>query len=176
MMKVGANLPKPRERHMRPQNIDQSGKAKVRRGDTPSEGSRGYRNPTLTVDGIVLIDGKIVLVRRGRDPHKGEYALPGGIVEYGETVEKAIVREVEEETGLKTDILEIVGLYSGPLRDPRGHFISICFHLQRLSGDLKGGDDAETAVLYPLDRMPEMAFDHADMIRDFLDQRTFLGH
>ncbi|MEM2534555.1 MAG: NUDIX hydrolase, partial [Candidatus Nezhaarchaeales archaeon] len=84
------------------------------------------RRPLVTVDGVVVRSvGSIVLVRRRRPPYEGYWALPGGFVEYGETVEEAVKREVEEETGLIVDIKGLIGVYSKPDRDPRGHVISI---------------------------------------------------
>ncbi len=86
------------------------------------------RHPYVAVD-IFAINEKneFVLVKRKNDPFKGYWALPGGFVEYGETVEHAATREMREETGLEICILDIVGVYSDPNRDPRGHVISIAF-------------------------------------------------
>lgn len=127
-----------------------------------------YKRPALATDGIVIIDEKILLVRRGRDPFKGKYALPGGIVEYGETVERCVVREIKEETGIDAKILQLIGIYSDPERDPRGHFISVVFHLHRVGGELKAGDDASAVKLFEIDRLPELAFDHRRIVEDFL--------
>jgi len=135
------------------------------------EKTPGHKNPVITVDGIVLVDGRIVLVRRGRKPEKGKLALPGGIVEYGETVEEAIVREVREETGLDTKIIELMGVYSDPKRDPRGHFITLVYHLQKEGGELRPGDDAADVGLYELGDRSLMAFDHERIVADFLLRR-----
>ncbi len=121
---------------------------------------------TLTVDAIIPYKGGIVLVRRKNEPFKGKYALPGGIVEYGERVEDAAVREAEEETGLKCKIERLVGVYSDPNRDPRGHFVSICFILIPVGGELKAGSDAEDVKVFKLEELPELAFDHEKMIKD----------
>ncbi len=126
-----------------------------------------FRNPTLTTDGIVLLDGQIVLIRRGKEPGKGKYALPGGFVEYGETLEECVVREVCEETGLRAEVLDLVGIYSDRDRDPRGHIVTALFFLRARGGELKAGDDADKVSLYELDRLPELAFDHHRMISDF---------
>ena len=126
-----------------------------------------YQKPTLAADGIVIIDDQVVLVRRGRDPYRGYFALPGGIVEYGESVESCAVRELEEETGLRTEILGLVGVYSEPGRDPRGHFVSVVFHLAKIGGNLESGDDAAEVRLFPLNELPEMAFDHLQILMDF---------
>ncbi len=123
--------------------------------------------PRLAVD-CVISDGagRIVLIRRKHEPFKGQYALPGGFVEAGETVEDACRREVEEETNLKLDQLRLVGVYSNPHRDPRGHIVSVAFAaLAELDG-LKGGDDAYRAeAVFDWDRR-ELAFDHKTMIED----------
>jgi len=121
---------------------------------------------TLTVDAIIPYQGKIVVIRRRNEPFKGYYALPGGIVEYGETVEEAVLREVKEETGLDVEIHKLVGVYSDPGRDPRGHFVSICFITIPVGGELKAGSDAKDIALFSLDNIPKLAFDHNKMIED----------
>jgi 8-oxo-dGTP diphosphatase len=130
--------------------------------------SHRYRNPLLTVDGIILMDQGVVTVRRGRQPFQGKLALPGGIVEYGETVEEAVVREVREETGLETLPERLVSIRSRPDRDPRGHFIAAVFLLRVVGGRLEPGDDAEGVTLVPLEPLPDLAFDHSEIVRDFL--------
>jgi len=132
---------------------------------------RMFKNPVLTADGIVVINGKVVLIRRGNDPAKGRYALPGGFVEYGERLEECVVREVLEETGLRTEVLDLVGVYSDPDRDPRGHIITAVFSLRARGGELKAGDDADGVGLHDLDALPELAFDHRRMISDLMDRK-----
>lgn len=124
------------------------------------------RHIVLTVDAIVPYDRRIVLIKRKNEPFKDFYALPGGIVEYGETVENAVLREVEEETGLKGQIHSLVGVYSDPKRDPRGHFVSICFIVIPTGGELRSGSDAKEVSLFSLYELPKLAFDHEKMIRD----------
>ncbi|MEM0266059.1 MAG: NUDIX hydrolase [Archaeoglobaceae archaeon] len=124
------------------------------------------RHITLTVDAIIPYERKIVLVKRRNEPFKDFYALPGGIVEYGETVENAVLREVEEETGLKGKIHSLVGVYSDPNRDPRGHFVSICFIVIPIGGELRSGSDAKEVALFSLHELPKLAFDHERMIKD----------
>lgn len=131
-------------------------------------GESVYRNPSLTVDGIVREDDDVLLIKRKNRPFKGSYALPGGFVEYNETVEEAVLREVEEETGLKTKIIELVGVYSSPDRDPRGHIVSTAFSLKVVGGELKEGSDAASAKFFDLDDLPDLAFDHDEIIEDFL--------
>ena len=127
-----------------------------------------YKNPSPTVDGIIIEDNEILLIERSNPPFKGEYALPGGFVEYNEKVEDAVVREIEEETGLKTEIMSLVGVYSDPDRDPRGHTISTVYTLKITGGELVSGSDAENAKFFPLNDLPELAFDHSKIISDFL--------
>ncbi len=128
---------------------------------------RPYRRPWLAVDGILEIDGRILLVQRGREPFKGKWALPGGFVEYGERTEDAVLREFEEETGLKVAVREILGVYSDPERDPRGHTVSIVYILEKKGGELKAGDDASIAKFFTLNNLPPLAFDHEKIVRDF---------
>ena len=130
-----------------------------------------WRKPSVTADGIVTNNHEIVLVKRGKEPFKGAYALPGGFLNYGETLEHCATREVLEETGLKTEIVDLVGVYSNPSRDPRGQVVTAVYHLRAISGSLKGGDDASTAEWIPLDRLPRLAFDHGKIIEDFLEKR-----
>jgi 8-oxo-dGTP diphosphatase len=136
-----------------------------------SQFENGWRKPSVTADGIVIKNNEIVLIRRGREPYMGSYALPGGFLDYGESLEDCVVREVLEETGLKTEIVELVGVYSAPDRDPRGHFITAVYHLKPIGGNLRAGDDAKDAEWTPLDRLPKFAFDHGKIIQDFLSKR-----
>ena len=121
---------------------------------------------TLTVDAIIPYEGRIVLIKRKNEPFKDFYALPGGIVEYGETVEEALKREVKQETGLDVEVKRLVGVYSSPERDPRGHFVSICFLAIPKGGELRAMSDAREIALFELDKIPRLAFDHNKMIED----------
>ena len=127
-----------------------------------------HQNPKLTVDGIAIMDGQIILIKRKSQPFQGQYALPGGFVEYGETVETAVVREFQEETGLQTRVKHLLGVYSSPDRDPRGHTVSVVFELEVTGGKLTGGDDASEACQFDLTKLPKLAFDHDAMVADFL--------
>jgi len=130
-----------------------------------------WRKPSVTADGIVVRGNDIALVMRKNEPFKGMYALPGGFMNYGETFEHCVVREVAEETGLRTEIIDLVGVYSEPSRDPRGHVVSAVFHMRPIGGALRGGDDAAEAEWIPLDDLPKLAFDHGRIVEDFLAQR-----
>ncbi len=127
-----------------------------------------YRNPALTVDVVVIEGNKILLVKRGQPPHQGEWALPGGFVEYGETSEAAAKREVQEETGIAIELSAIMGVYSDPDRDPRGHTVSVVFIGEMVSGQLQGGDDAADAKWYDINDLHEvqLAFDHGMIVQD----------
>lgn len=127
-------------------------------------------NPHLTVDAVILHEGRVLLIRRGRPPYEGTWALPGGFVDIGETVEAATVREAKEETGLDTVLDRLLGVYSDPARDPRGHTVSVT-HLAHPAPDAdpetaKGGDDAAEARWFPLDELPALAFDHDRILAD----------
>jgi 8-oxo-dGTP diphosphatase len=124
------------------------------------------RTPLLTVDGVVVEAGAVLLIRRRNPPFAGRYALPGGFVDVGETVEAAVVREVREETGLDTAIERLLGVYSDPARDPRGHTVSVTYLLRRRGGTLAGADDADDARFFSLDGLPPLAFDHAHILAD----------
>jgi len=131
------------------------------------EKALNFPSPYLTVDGIILHKNRIVLVKRKNPPFKNCYALPGGFVDYGETVENAIVREVKEEAGLETKIKNIFGVYSDPERDPRGHTVTIVYELNVIAGKMKSGSDAKDVKLFSLNNLPELAFDHKKILKDF---------
>lgn len=124
-----------------------------------------YRNPTPTVDVIIEIDGKIVLIRRRNEPVG--WALPGGFVDEGELVEDAAAREAMEETGLQVELTDLLYIYSWPGRDKRKHTMSPVF-IARASGTPQGMDDAEDAGLFSLDNLPpDICFDHGEILEDY---------
>lgn len=125
----------------------------------------GYRNPSPTVDVVILLPGdRVVLVER-RNPPPG-WALPGGFVDEGETVEAAAVREATEETGLDVRLDDLLWVYSDPRRDPRKHTLSAVF-VGRAVGEPAGGDDAAQARAFRWDALPSpLAFDHAEILAD----------
>lgn len=126
------------------------------------------RNPYPTVD-VVIHDPLrgVVLVAR-RNPPRG-WALPGGFIDYGETVEQAAVREAREETGLAVRLERLLGVYSSPGRDPRHHAMSVVFVAAPSGGGSlpEGGDDAAKARFFPLGQWPDLVFDHAGILDDF---------
>jgi len=128
------------------------------------------RNPLPTVDIIIELEGerppRIVLISRENPPHG--WALPGGFVDYGETVEEAAVREAREETGLDVDLIRQFHVYSDPSRDPRGHMMSTVF-VARARGVPKGADDAREARGFAPGQFPDdIVFDHRTIIEDYL--------
>lgn len=128
-----------------------------------------FKNPLLTADVVIICDDeKIVLVKRKNDPYKDFWALPGGFVEYGETVDDAACREALEETGLEVELGPMVGVYSEPSRDPRGHVITVCYIAKYKSGKLKADSDAKDVSKFALSELNGMglAFDHNDILND----------
>jgi 8-oxo-dGTP diphosphatase len=136
------------------------------RKDFIEKDARYGPRPYLTVDGILIKKGQILLIQRKNDPFKGRWALPGGFVEHNETVEEAVIREIAEETSLRTSIKGLFGVYSDPKRDPRGHTVSVVFVLKQIGGRLKAGDDASNGQFFPLDKLPRLAFDHENILSD----------
>lgn len=127
------------------------------------------RKARLASDIIIFFENerKIVLIKRANPPYEGMWALPGGLVEENETFEETAVREAKEETGLDVKLVDIVGVYSKPGRDPRGDTVSACFYAKPTGGILKADTDAREVALHPIDNLPPLAFDHAEMIADF---------
>jgi 8-oxo-dGTP diphosphatase len=131
------------------------------------------RTPLLSVDCVVIdARGRVLLVRRGQPPFKGMQALPGGFVAIGETVEQACRRELREETGVRAGRLRLIGVYSDPRRDPRGHTCSVAFLARVVRARATAGDDAAAAEwVEHWSRLP-LAFDHAKILAD---TRRLLG-
>ncbi len=130
-----------------------------------------FKHPLLTVDAVITtFDGKIIFIRRKNPPYKGAWAFPGGFVEYGETVEDAVIREVNEETGAIIEIQELLGVYSDPERDPRGHMITVCFLANMNGGELMADTDAAEVSCFTADEaiMMDLAFDHHKILEDAL--------
>ncbi|ABB31230.1 NUDIX hydrolase [Geobacter metallireducens RCH3] len=125
-----------------------------------------YRNPVPTVDIIIETAGGIVLIERKNEPRG--WALPGGFVDYGETLEAAAMREALEETSLHVTNLRLLGCYSDPARDPRQHTISTVY-VAEASGVPAAADDAANLAVFPLNDLPsELCFDHRRILDDYL--------
>ncbi len=122
--------------------------------------------PALAADCVIFHGDAVVLVRRKYDPYKGHYALPGGAVEIGETVEDACRREMREEIGLEVRNLRLIGVYSKPDRDPRGHTVSIAYLAEADVSKMKAGSDAASAEVVGNWRELTLAFDHREIIDD----------
>jgi ADP-ribose pyrophosphatase YjhB (NUDIX family) len=127
-----------------------------------------YTHPVPAVDLIIEIAGQGWVLIERRNPPPG-WALPGGFIEVGESLEQAAVREAREETCLEVELLGQFHTYSDPARDPRMHCISTVF-VARAEGTPKAEDDAKSVAVFPKDRLPEvMAFDHRKILEDYLN-------
>jgi 8-oxo-dGTP diphosphatase len=138
-------------------------------GTVQTLSSLGLRSPLVAADGIIMIDNELVLIRRKFYPFEGKLALPGGMVEYDERVEDAVRREMKEEIGLDVEIVDLLGVYSEPGRDPRGHVVSAAYILERVGGELRSGDDAKAIELVDIENIPDLAFDHNEIVEDFIE-------
>lgn len=126
--------------------------------------------PMLTVDAVIKTNNSVILVKRRNEPFKDSWALPGGFVEYNESVETAVLRETKEETGLEVEIEKLTGVYSEPGRDPRGHTVSVAFLCKITGGNLKADTDAKEVREFNLNSVKDMdlAFDHRRILKDAL--------
>lgn len=148
-----------------------------------------FREPRVTVDAVILKKGlrpsetalnstpfhsssQVALIRRSNPPFAGSFALPGGFLEPDETVEQAARREAREETGLRITLTGLVGVYSGPGRDPRGPVVAVAFLARPVSGALRGGSDATEARWFQTKNLPPLAFDHRKILRDALGRNV----
>lgn len=129
-----------------------------------------FKTPLLTVDCVILNDSSLVLIKRAHEPYKSWYALPGGFVDVGETLEEACCREVKEETGIQIfpSDLKLIGAYSDPKRDTRQHVVSIAFLSHVSNANLEAGDDALSVELVLDWDDKNIAFDHKKIIKDAL--------
>ena len=129
-----------------------------------------YPRPAVTGDCIVItkeVDAKVLLIQRADEPYKGCWAFPGGFLNMDETTEQCAIRELEEETGLKVYDVHQIGAYSKVDRDPRGRTITVAY-LAIIDNPISvlGQDDAAKAEWWPLSALPQLAFDHNDIIND----------
>ncbi|OGG16058.1 hypothetical protein A3D77_01960 [Candidatus Gottesmanbacteria bacterium RIFCSPHIGHO2_02_FULL_39_11] len=126
-----------------------------------------YLNRAMSVDALVVKDGKVLLILRGEDPYKGYWAIPGGHLDFDETLEDAALRELKEETNLKGSQTQLLGTYSNPKRHPK-QTAAATFIILDPQGEEKPGDDAKECKYFPLDKLPEnLAFDHREIIDDY---------
>lgn len=133
-----------------------------------------YANRGITIDAVIVRDNKILLIKRGAEPFKDFWALPGGYVEWDETVEETVKREVAEETGLVVKSLEMIGVYSNPDRHPK-QCIDVAFAVEGLPAEeaegITAGDDAVEIGWFDVDNLPPLAFDHEKIIKDYLEKK-----
>ena len=133
-----------------------------------------YPRPAVTTDCIVITreaEPKVLLIVRGDEPFKGCWAFPGGFMNMDETTEQCAIRELEEETGLRVSEVHQIGAYSKVDRDPRGRTVTVAY-LAIIDEPMAvtGQDDAAKAQWFPLSDLPELAFDHADIMQDAIKQ------
>jgi len=138
-----------------------------------------YPRPAVTADCIVITseaEPKVLLIQRGDQPFKGGWAFPGGFMNMDETTEQCAIRELEEETGLKVSKVNQIGAYSKVERDPRGRTVTVAY-LAIVDAPIavNGQDDASKAQWFPLSALPELAFDHADIMQDAIKLYTTLS-
>jgi 8-oxo-dGTP diphosphatase len=134
------------------------------------------RTPEITVDLVIELEDRpgrpIVVIRRGHPPPG--HALPGGFVDIGETVEHAAIREAHEETGLDVKLGTLLGVYSDPARDPRGHSVAIVY-VATATGEPVAGDDAAAVIVTAPEQAPPLIFDHGKILADYLAWRRAGG-
>lgn len=131
-----------------------------------------YPRAALTVDALIFVKEEestfILLIERGREPFKNKWALPGGFVNLDETLEKACKRELQEETGLKVDKMTQFKTYDAIDRDPRHRTISVVYYAElETKQTVKGSDDAARAEWFSIENIPELAFDHQQILDEF---------
>jgi len=137
-----------------------------------------FPKANVTVDALVFDNSKskILLIQRRNEPFKDYWAIPGGFVEYGETVENTAIREAKEETGIDIKLKRLFNVYSKPDRDPRGHSITIVYLATGNINDMKAGSDADDIKLYSFEELSSLkiAFDHENILTDVLNKINIL--
>lgn len=131
-----------------------------------------YPRPAVTADCVVITketEPKVLLIQRGNEPFKGQWAFPGGFMNMDETTEQCAIRELEEETGLKVTEIQQIGAYSKVDRDPRGRTVTVAYLaiIDKVEA-VKGLDDAAKAQWFSLSSLPKLAFDHEDIMNDVI--------
>ncbi len=135
--------------------------------NSPCPDCGNFTNRGLSIDAVIVKDGQVLLVKRGQDPEKGLWGTPGGFVDWDETVEDTVVREVKEETSLDVKNLKLVGVFSSPKRHPK-QVINLVYLVEAV-GDLKHSDDAIDVKWFDLNKLPDrLAFDHKQNIIEAL--------
>lgn len=132
-----------------------------------------YKPPLLAVDAIVLNNkNEILLMKRNIAPFRGQWVVSGGHVEYGERTEKAVLREVREETGLRCKIVKLLGVYSNPKRDPRYHTVSTAYVLRVIGGKLRNSFESREQRFFVSSKLPDrLGFDHRQILKDYVISR-----
>jgi 8-oxo-dGTP diphosphatase len=133
-------------------------------------------NPLVGVGAVVIRDSRVLLILRGTPPLMGEWSLPGGVLECGETLREAAVREAREETGLVVEAADMLGVYERVIRDEgrvRYHYVLIDFLCHPVGGELKAGSDAADVRWFTRDELPSLnlAYDASDVVNKGLDRR-----
>ena len=135
-----------------------------------------YPRPMLTVDAAVfckiISQINILLIKRKNEPYKDCWAFPGGFIEMDETLDEAIARELEEETGLKNISLKQYHTYGAIDRDPRGRTVTVMYFgiINEINSEIKAGDDAAEAKWFPIQNLPELAFDHSEICKNIIKE------
>jgi len=125
-----------------------------------------FANRGNSIDAVIVRDGKILLVKRGREPYKGFWATPGGYIDWDESAEETVKREVKEETDLDVTSVKLFNAYTDPARHPK-QTMALAYIVQVKDDEPKAGDDADAVEWFDLDKLPEsMAFDHRKLIAD----------
>jgi len=133
--------------------------------DQPCPHCGRYNNRGISIDALIIQGGKILLIRRGVEPDKGKWATPGGYIGWNESAEEALMREVQEETGLTVKKIRFLNVYSSPHRHPK-QVITLAYIVE-VDGEPKKGDDADAVAWFPLNALPTpLAFDHKQNINE----------
>ena len=129
-------------------------------------------HPWIGIDAIILNEDKtkVLLIKRGSKAYHGYWGFVSGCVDWGEEIKETVVREAKEETNLDIEIIKQFHTYSDPKRDPRHHTVSVVF-IAKAFGNLKAGDDAKQTHIFPLNKIPNLCFDHDQIIEDFKNNK-----